>query len=86
MAAPLIAGMLIRKESRAACSARTPMSRPAEMVDPERETPGQIAMAWAHPMAIASTTCGCSDPECRLPHGSPRTSCGRAPPREAGPP
>ena len=54
MAAPEMAGMLMRNESRAASSAERPRTRPAEMVDPDRETPGQMAAAWAKPITTAS--------------------------------
>jgi hypothetical protein len=43
-----------RKENLAAASRSSPRARPAVMVEPERETPGMTAPAWARPMRRAS--------------------------------
>ena len=41
--------MDIRKENRTANFRSNPTKQPAVMVVPEREMPGQVAMAWATP-------------------------------------
>ena len=41
--------MLSRKANRAAVSRSNPRKMPAEMVDPERLSPGAMARAWKKP-------------------------------------
>ena len=53
--APKMAGMDIRKENRTANFRSKPAKQPAVMVVPEREIPGQVAMAWATPTSSTST-------------------------------
>ena len=54
--APRMAGMDIRKEKRTANFRSKPTKQPAVMVVPEREMPGQVAMAWATPTSSTSTS------------------------------
>ena len=46
-------GTASMNEKRAACGRLRPQSKPAPMVDPDRDIPGRIAAAWAHPIAKA---------------------------------
>lgn len=43
--------MAIRNENRAAFDLSIPNNTEVDMVAPERETPGKIAMAWLMPMS-----------------------------------
>ncbi len=54
--APAMRGMLARKENSADFSGLMPDMRAAEMVMPERLTPGKMAMACAIPMKRARPT------------------------------
>ena len=56
MFAPRMAGMDIRKENRTANFRSNPTKQPAVMVVPEREIPGQVAMAWATPTKKTSSS------------------------------
>lgn len=51
--APEIAGIAIRNEYSAASSLSKPVRRPATNVDPERDTPGMIAIDWTRPIIKA---------------------------------
>ena len=50
---PKMRGTTIRKENRAAFSLSIPNKTEVDIVAPERETPGNIAMACATPMMSA---------------------------------
>lgn len=50
---PNIKGMTIRKENFAALALSIPKSTAVDMVAPERDIPGAIAMAWAIPIFTA---------------------------------
>ena len=50
---PKMRGTTIRKENRAAFSLSIPSKTEVEIVAPERETPGNIAMACATPIMSA---------------------------------
>ena len=56
MLAPRMAGMDMRKEYRTANLRSRPTKHPAVMVVPEREMPGQVAMAWATPTSSTSSS------------------------------
>ena len=60
MPAPAMMGRLMRNEMRAAASRSKPRTRPAEMVMPDRDTPGARATAWHMPITAASRTRNCS--------------------------
>ena len=53
-ASPSMGGMTIRNENWARFSFLLPSSKPVAMVEPERESPGSTAAAWARPMMKAS--------------------------------
>lgn len=50
----MIAGTAKRNENAKSCFFSTPRSNPVEIVVPERETPGKIAIACETPMIIDS--------------------------------
>ena len=56
--APSIAGMEIRKENLSAVLTGRPNNKVAAIVDPEREIPGVIAIAWATPIKKACDIVG----------------------------
>ena len=56
MLAPRTAGMDSRKEKRTANFRSKPTKQPAVIVVPEREMPGQVAMAWAMPTSSTSSS------------------------------
>ncbi len=53
--APRIAGMERRKENLAERSRSNPQKRPVDMVAPDREIPGIMAIPWAIPTRIESS-------------------------------
>ena len=53
--APRIAGMERRKEKRAERSRSNPQKRPVDMVAPDREIPGMMAIPWAIPIRTESS-------------------------------
>src|SRR5580692_3795709 len=58
--APAISGADRRNEKRVAASRVKRRKRPAVIVMPERDTPGQRASAWAVPIVTASPMLDCS--------------------------
>ena len=54
MPAPKITGIDIKKENFIALFSFKPRKSPAEIVLPEREMPGKIAITWAKPIQSAS--------------------------------
>ncbi len=54
--APNTAGKESKNEYLTAKSRSSPVAIPAEIVVPERESPGIVAMAWHKPMTSASRT------------------------------
>lgn len=51
--APRIAGTDMIKANLAAVSRASPKAIPAKIVEPDRDRPGMMAMAWAIPIRIA---------------------------------
>ena len=49
MLAPSTAGMDSKKAKRTANRRSKPLKQPMQMVMPDREMPGQVAMAWPAP-------------------------------------
>ena len=62
MAAPMVIGVAIRNEKRAAASRPRPAKRAAEIEIPDRLMPGISASAWAAPMPTANGNVTSSTP------------------------
>jgi len=52
--APIMGTRTIRKENLVELSFETPNKSPADIVDPDLEIPGMMAITWASPIRIAS--------------------------------
>ena len=64
--APVRAGMARKNDSRVAATRVAPWNRPAEIVAPERDTPGTSATHWNRPMTSTCRRVSSSSVYCRV--------------------